>query len=554
MNKEEKIEKIKDLIEYLEYYKVDVTKEKETFAKILEEKETVYSSTIVVETGEAVLSQAHSRLHISESKLTDLLRDLELLKLTLLTRDISEYISNPLTSLEEKVKYSQDTLKIIKYNNASITSETIDNIYQIIYEVIKEELANNLNSEILNTLTNFDKRHINRIIRQNIHAIKTSSYAENIEYVKELLDEERKMRLNGNDDYVNTNILYRIIKCENSKELTVTTNGKLNKIKTELDSKKSELEKRIDVNHPNRSLEKMKEMIKSLNAEYKIIKRRIVAGAITTSLILGVGIGGTQLLKKMISKDYFETTKTTIMYDEEMREPQIEKYYETFIKEQDRLILEIYGPIYTDVKTFGAQTITDLVRDYHKYSLEKVIGETDLEYLMLSPESEGIIEKSRNSSAKDYIEGYYEGEIKKLTRITQSDTPAYSVHSVGFHIFLCITLYITLLVPNFKVESFPLKSIIEIEKSLKNMKKSKKEYTQENEYLEEYIEKYIEIIESSEELTNKFNELIKNGIITQDTEQMAKEIESLINEINKNEKYVEYIQSEKNNLTLKPTK
>lgn len=554
MNKEEKIEKIKDLIEYLEYYKVDATKEKETFAKILEEEETVYDSAINVETGEAVIAQAYSRLHISEQKLTALLRDLEELKLNLVTRDILECISNPLTSLEEKVEYSQKALRIIKANDRIITSETIDNIYQIIYEVIKEELANNLHSEILNMLTDFDKRHINRIIRQNIHEIKTSTCAENIEYVKELLDEERKKRLNNNDDYVDTNILYRIIKCEKCKELTTTVTGKLNKIKTELDSKKLELEERTDQTHPDRSLEKMKEKIKALKTEYKNVKRRLVAGAITTSLLLGIGIGGTQLLKKMISKDYFETTKTTIMYDEEMREPQVEKYYETFIKEQDRLILETYGPIYTDVRTIGAQTITDSARYYHKYSLEKVIRETDFEYLMLSPESEGIIEKFSNSQAKEYTEGYYEGEIRKLTRITQSDTPEYSDYSEGLHIFLCIILYTALLVPNFKVESFPLGSMFGIIESLRNIKNSKKEYTQENEYLEEYIEKYIEIIKSSEWPINRFDNLVKNGIITQDMEQIVKEIENLINEINKNEEYVEYIQSEKNNLTLKPTK
>lgn len=96
MNKEEKIEKIKDLIEHLEYYKVDVTKEKKTFASILEEKETVYDSAIIVETGEAVIAQAYSKPHISERKLTALLIDLEELKLNLVTRDILEYISNPL--------------------------------------------------------------------------------------------------------------------------------------------------------------------------------------------------------------------------------------------------------------------------------------------------------------------------------------------------------------------------------------------------------------------------------------------------------------------------
>ncbi len=117
-------------------------------------------------------------------------------KLVLLKNKIS-YLENAIKSeeankdLQKFIKLSIEILKSIKELNPSIISknkEYYEEVYKVIYEFIKLELALTLESETLKELTKDISGiyYIDKLIREDIEEIQSYSYTENIKLIDRL--------------------------------------------------------------------------------------------------------------------------------------------------------------------------------------------------------------------------------------------------------------------------------------------------------------------------------------------------------------------------------
>lgn len=514
----------KNIIRLLEKSGVDVTEFKTEFDRII----TRDHSSTGIQVADVMLKNSYiTELNNLVVTLSEYLPYLELYQKV-------EYLEKGSALLKEKVELCKEIIIKVRSKDQKIMSneKLLNRTYKVIFDCIKEEIKENFASEIFNHVMDdeLDRLYLGEIIREEIDSLKRATYLENRECLEPLIKEEIKSNMASPSNYVTFPLIVKIVKCESKGELKEKS-GKV--LKETLDVFKSKLETLNDVlSHTNIKyafLTPISSAIEDIESSKDDILRKIISGVLSASLLFGVGFGGTKLLKKWLTKDYYETTKITTVMDEEVQEPLVDTYYDTLIKEKDRLTLNVLGEPYLSISGDSYR------RNCTKFYLENVIKQTDFEYLTIDLESPGLTYSDNGSKSYSFDEvETYRGDIRELIRITQETSPEYIRYSKGLHIFLCIVLYIGLIASSF-IPYFPIKDIMDILEDLTYLNEDDNKYSSLTSELKELLNKCMKIIDENEELTEIYNQVISSGILDSDDEEIQKDIENLI-KMNQNRK------------------
>lgn len=508
----------KNIIRLLEKSGVDVTELKKEFERITQ---TDHSSTGIKVADVMLKNNYVTELNNLVITLSEYLPYLELYQ-------IVEYLEKGESTLKEKVELCKEILIKVRSKNQKIMSneKLLNRTYKVIFDCIKAEIKENFASEIFNYVMDdeFDRLYLGEIIREEIDSLKRATYLENRECLESLIKEEIKSNMASPSGYVTFPLIVKVVKCESKGELKEKSGKVLKETLSTLEAKLGNLNEVLShTNIKSAYLTPISSVIDNIESCKDDILRRIISGVLTASLIFGVGFGGTKLFKKWLTKDYYETTKVTTVMDEEIHEPLLDVYYNTLIKDKDKFVLNIYDEPYS-----YHLTETDYKRTCKKYFLENVIKQTDFEYLTIDLESPGLTYKVGESGyyTKEEVDAY-KGKIRELIRITQETSPEYTKYSKGWHIFLCIVLYIGLIASSF-IPYFPIKDIMDILEDSKDIDEYDNKYYNLTSELKELLNKCMKIIDENEKLTEIYNQVISSGILEKDDEEIQKDIENLI--------------------------
>jgi len=434
-------------------------------------------------------------------------------------------------TLEERIYLSAQILTIIGHKDEKIMSSNnlLKRAYKIIYNTIKQEIKEHLHSKVFDIVvtSDYDKLYLGEIVREEIERIKASAYA-NLDHLDLLIKEEIKSNISTPIDYVTFPLIAKIVKLESSEELKETIDRTLQDTFHKLNCKLSFLSMNLEEDNIKKNfLYKLSDFLDDIES-YKIdIIKRGVSGVLTASLLFSVGIGGTKLLKKWLTTDYYETTKVTTLMDETVHEPVVDTYYATRIEDKYRLLLDVY------------KKTSSLYRDHDDYYLIDAIRETDLEYLTIDLESPGVRHKTEYNYEKytrEEIE-QYSGEIRVLSRITQSETPNHTNYYKGWHITLCAILYVGLFASSF-IPYLPINSIQNFIEDLNEILLTlilwfltEESYRTLVLKLKDLLNECRKVINESDELTSIYNSVLKSGILEKDTDSLSRDINDLIRQI-----------------------
>lgn len=454
---------------------------------------------------------------------------------------ILEYLEKGEPTLEERIELCMHILLVIGSKDEKIMSsnQLLKRAYTLIFDTIKQELKETLYSKIFDIVvtSDYDKLYLGEIVREEIERIKESTFVINLDYLDSLIKEEIKSNMSSPSNYVTLSLITKIVKCESGDELKETIDRTLQDTFPKLTDRNAMLNESLNGDVIKRKfLDTISELLDDIE-NYKIdIMGRFISGVLTTSLIFGVGIGGTRQLKKWLTKEYYETTKVTTVMDETIHEPRVDTYYDTLVEEKDRLLLEV------DEKALLKGTLDEpYIRVYSIYYLKDVIKETDLEYLTIDLESPGIVLKRKYYTREEANE--YSGEIKKLYRITQGETPEYSEYSKGWHRFLCTVLYVALFASSF-IPYFPINDIIKILDDLKKSEEKEDLYNSLGSELKDLLNECMRVINKSDELISIYNKVLESGVLEKDTDDLTQDINNLIFQIKAKEQMIYKSQTE----------
>lgn len=506
----------KNIIRLLEKSGVDVTEFKKEFERITQ---TDHSSTGIKVADVMLKNNYVTELNNLVITLSEYLPYLELYQ-------IVEYLEKGESTLKEKVELCKEILIKVRSKNQKIMSneKLLNRTYKVIFDCIKAEIKENFASEIFNYVMDdeFDRLYLGEIIREEIDSLKRATYLENRESLESLIKEEIKSNMASPSGYVTFPLIVKVVKCESKGELKEKSGKVLKETLSTLEAKLGNLNEVLShTNIKSAYLTPISSVIDDIESCKDDILRRIISGVLTASLIFGVGFGGTKLFKKWLTKDYYETTKVTTVMDEEIHEPIVDTYYDTLIKDKDRFTLNVLGEPYLGISD-------SYRRKCEKFYLEDVIKQTDFEYLTIDLESPGLTYSDNGYKAYTFDEvKAYKGDIRELIKITQETSPEYTKYSKGWHIFLCIVLYIGLIASSF-IPYFPIKDIMDILEDSKDIDEYDNKYYNLTSELKELLNKCMKIIDENEKLTEIYNQVISSGILEKDDEEIQKDIENLI--------------------------
>lgn len=450
-------------------------------------------------------------------------------KLVLLKNKIS-YLENAIKSeeankdLQKFIKLSIEILKSLKELNPSIISknkEYYEEVYKVIYEFIKLELALTLESETLKELTKDISGiyYIDKLIREDIEEIQSYSYTENIKLIDRL-----NMMKNGStsqtlsSNIVNKDVIISILLIKQKEKLLNSFQKSLNDIESNYNENLQNIEDLMGASQ-KRIEENIKEQEESLKKSNKELKKKLFSIALSLAVVFAIG-------KNIPSFSEYANTKvvTTTEIYEEGKEPVSLTSYEFTSKEITR-ILEIYGISY---KNSGQNFCEKRTYDVTNVIIEDGVNQ---DYLNIDVEKFDLKEIKTAESIE--LESPTFKEIRKLTVVTSDlDNPNNTFDENAYKSDLKIFYAILVLASFTKIG--PINLLIQIIKKINTYDKITdiiNLLVEENENLLKECKKYIH---SNEDLEKTYYSIM-NGEIKYLTDQ---EIEDKIKDlIKRNSEY-----------------
>lgn len=527
--------KIETIINNLKSSNININIEQEE--KALETlKEDIKQKIQAMETSQKLKIQAYQEMTDKLLKIEKQLKNYEKLNLIM---NKALYLENGMKSEEaeknitEFRKISLEILEEMKQAKANILTDNqkiYKRIYKIIYEFIKYEIINELESETLKHLkNNIELHYINQCIKKNIESIKKEAFIEDPRLIDKLnMYINKSMSVDLTSTLINKNIIFTIVLIENGKKIEQSLKKRMNHIENEfsknLETMKEYIneeledereikdhEKDAEITKENKSpkpkgsinrlkleIEEQKEKLRKIR---KSMKNKATLLVLSIMLVSGVAVTGPNIAKE----DFTKYVTVTEIY-ENGKEPKKLTSYEHKTNGFNRE-LRIYGQYYYGDKNYEAYDLSDII----------IEDGTTEDYLNIDIKTFNLKPSQTN------YETVEDREIeRKLTIKTQNPNTALfdeeEYKNLMIWIYLVIALItslpITFGIKLIKEEGLKERFSYEQQELLQELVKKCKKYIKANETLaKEYYEIYNGELQklSKEELEDKISELIKEN-------------------------------------------
>lgn len=533
------INKIESILNDLEYAGLDMGTKRESLKEC--------SSMLVQSGGVLIDASKEEKLNHLDGILTSLI---PLSHIVEIVRKIKFLEQADESYKETKIKEAESLLTLLqtyKDNLSKLTKLKYD-AYNVIYETIKMEIKLSLNSTLLNTVLSDEDAtlSINPFIVSDIEYLKSSTFIESQEAFNRLLTAVSKQKLQSlTPSLVTKEIITLIVYCNNSKLSSLAKKEiKLIMEKLSENQKYCEIPKEVEGYHVSKilleNLRKLRENIQEQTSISKKAKLKMIAFLLSTTIFGTVAVNIPFLSRKFNTHEYFNTTKETIELFEGVYSTKIDNYYGKKLTEkelsQNLIVYEQLDGIY---------------RDYKVYNLRNVIKNTVEEYLNIDINSPGVERNYMSDSSKDYESEdskYIDntGCYRELIRTTQDINDNYTTfNEIGYKVILTLS-YIVLCLMGF-IPNCPINSIKKLIK-LKNTESiTLEEINNTFSEIENYLQISLKKISENEELKERFNEIISNGLLETDEKRLIAKIKSQIETFDTNKEEI----TKANSLVLK---
>ncbi len=461
------------------------------------------------------------------------------------------YLENGMKSEEaeknitEFRKISLEILEEMKQAKANILTDNqkiYKRIYKIIYEFIKYEIINELESETLKHLkNNIELHYINQCIKKNIESIKKEAFIEDPRLIDKLnMYINKSMSVDLTSTLINKNIIFTIVLIENGKKIEQSLKKRMNHIENEfsknLETMKEYIneeledereikdhEKDAEITKENKSpkpkgsinrlkleIEEQKEKLRKIR---KSMKNKATLLVLSIMLVSGVAVTGPNIAKE----DFTKYVTVTEIY-ENGKEPKKLTSYEHKTNGFNRE-LRIYGQYYYGDKNYEAYDLSDII----------IEDGTTEDYLNIDIKTFNLKPSQTN------YETVEDREIeRKLTIKTQNPNTALFDEEEYKNLMIWIYLVIAL------ITSLPITFGIKLIKLIKEEGLKERFSYEQQELLQELVKKCKKYIKANETLAKEYYEIYNGELQKLSKEELEDKISELIKE---NEGYKKTLKS-----------
>ncbi len=442
--------------------------------------------TITLEREDAITEVIKRRLMIQ--KLKNLLKYLkENIKNDVISHDLEKYI---LTSNTILYNISQIQMKSLSKEEEILFKE----LYKYVYIIMKAEIANNIESTILNIIksNSIHTENINQFIKNDLEEIMNSSFIWDVQAYKRL--ESLK---ESENNLMNLEVIVNILLCINKKDIEVGLTKLLIKYKKELENRISNLNESIkadrNVNENQQNLAILSHKIKRLIEN----KRRDIKGLTLTVVLL---ISGGLLIPKLSTSFSKEYDNQEIIYEIDEENKIKNQSHVNQFSNGSEITLIVYD-------SSGNKKEYKISNQYN--SLETLVEEET---------------KARN------IENQHI-EIK----VVEKDYSNFKINKEEFS-FYCLVSYVILGLLGITSLEFLINDLLECKNGIDYLHRKIDSSINE---IENTITEYLKEICQNEELKKKFMDVLNEFDLPIDKEVFISKIEEVIAQNNELKNYLE---------------
>lgn len=320
----DEIIKIETIINNLKGSNININIEQEE--KALETlKEELKQKIQAIETSQKLKIQEYQAMTDKLLKIERQLKNYEKLNIIM---NKALYLANGMKSEEAAkniIEFRKISLEILeemeqtKVNILTDNQEIYERIYKIIYEFIKYEITNELESETLKNLkNNIGLYYINQCINKNIKSIKKEAFIEDPRLIDKLnMYINKSMSVDLTSTLISKNIIFTIALIENGKKIEQSFKKRMNHIENEFsenletikeyineepeEEKYAETTEGSSLPKPKGSINKIKleieEQKEKLRKIRKNMKNKAALLVLSIMLVSGVAVTGPNIAK-----------------------------------------------------------------------------------------------------------------------------------------------------------------------------------------------------------------------------------------------------------------
>ena len=431
-----KLEEVKDNIEEIKKLNINANTFGTMISKIEKKVRTKVEECYKKFEGEESNTFLSSSLDIIYS---DAIKELE---------KINNYLSSEYTSyfkIQATVNELKNRLENINYNevdslvleakdlirslgetntiNYEDEKNVVEDVYKIVYEILKIESIYGTSSELLETIydDDVDSVYISKLIKEDVKRLKDDKD------VSQLVKEINKNGFEGRN-YINKDLIRLITYIDNPEYSDKKKASLIEKIKDYEEKENEENNKRYEIRNIERRVNELKKDNKALSKE----SRDNICGIVLWISIVCSSVIGINKLLDLLTVQYKTTTEE---YDTETGEVKVEEEYMNVIPTVN---LTKYSEWKYD--TF----FEDYSRSYTVYSFENPNFEENIEDYMKTDLEDLLKVKADVERAKELTEDMkYDGEKYVVTRITRDENDKDYPRKSPTGIFTTILLSLT---------------------------------------------------------------------------------------------------------------
>lgn len=427
-----------------------------------------------------------------------------------ITKDeLNTYVSEMAYNLKQLMK--SNTLDYDKEKHI------VEKAYKVAYEIIRLELIIKGDSQLYSFIisNNIDTSYFNILIKNDLSSINMDSYI----YIKEKIFELRKKGINTS--YFDIDLIRMLLIIDNNEYKDVI-NKNANEIIASLKDNRDKIEilsKKIGSTYKETDDAKYSQKI-----DLKDLRKRIVSLALTSSIIIGGGVGVQKLAKAAASGDKY--LMTTEIYSSDLDETKKDSAV-VIIKDEpeNEVIIREYDKYENEsrrhYKEYDVSNVRlESAKDYYDYGLDN---------FHVEPE-----EKLSRISAGDTISNYQEEYIEIIKSNYEYlekglDKSLYIFLLVLFYAFY---LFLTAMISTFlDIEDNGIKSMInDIKDLLEDLANDKSVLKSRKEDITNYTNEIMKLINEKDELKESFVKIYNaNKYLLNNPEKLFKKVEELTN-------------------------
>ena len=381
LNLESKILKLEGIMDELESIGINTADKRATLNSTINKK-VILGNTAYEEMSEA------NKLQLLEKVTSELLEYSDLLNIS---RIINFLTLASDESAEEKVEETMKLINLLKVNREKLSTnhKLLRRVYSSIYDVIKMEYTLYLRSDILETILDSkeDVVNIEALVEKDIIDLKKNTFVESKEALDLLLTEEARIKLKEiNPSLVTEKIILLLVICTNKERMSENFKMELEFILRRLSTNSKAISNNTFYDQKFRLTKRLLN-IKKIREDYK---KKLIALVLSFSLFTGVSLTSNLLIKRLCTKELFNTTKETIELINGEYYRNTDNYYGTKVSEDEKIVLRLYNQLYTNTRNFT------------EYDLKNAIKDTAENYLNIDLNSGGVSEKFVLNDVKNY--------------------------------------------------------------------------------------------------------------------------------------------------------